>query len=109
VAAIVVAALSAFGEDAPTRPVPSAKAAPAQESIVELDPETGEILVEIPAPVDQRGRPGFRRGTPDHAMALGQGGVWILRSYRWLYHVDPRANELRSAITLDIGGGRRSR
>jgi class 3 adenylate cyclase/streptogramin lyase len=103
--AIVVAALSAFGDDAPTGPVPPADAAPAQESIVELDPETGEILVEIPAPVDQRGRPGIRRGTPDHAMALGQGGVWILRSYRWLYHVDPRSDELRSEITLDIGGG----
>lgn len=38
-------------------------------------------------------------------MALGQGGVWILRSYRWLYHVDPRSDELRSEIMLDIGGG----
>jgi class 3 adenylate cyclase/streptogramin lyase len=103
-AAIVVVALIAMDDD-PTRPVPPGDAAPAQESVVELDPETGEILVEIPAPVDQRGRPGFQRGTPDHVMALGQGGVWILRSYRWLYHVDPREDELRSVITLDLGGG----
>ena len=101
---IAVVALTAR-EDGPTRSVPRGDAAPAQESVVELDPETGEILVEIPAPVDQRGRPGFQRGTPDHAMALGQGGVWILRSYRWLYHVDPRSDELRSEIMLDIGGG----
>jgi streptogramin lyase len=38
-------------------------------------------------------------------MALGQGGVWTLRSYRWLYHVDPGSDELRSVITLDLGGG----
>ena len=104
VAGIAVAILVGGG-DGPTRTGPRGDAAPAQESVVELDPETGEILVEIPAPVDQRGRPGFQRGTPDHVMALGRGGVWILRSYRWLYHVDPRADELRSVITLDLGGG----
>jgi streptogramin lyase len=38
-------------------------------------------------------------------MAIGQGGVWILRSHRWLYLVDPRSDELRSVITLDLGGG----
>jgi class 3 adenylate cyclase/streptogramin lyase len=104
VAGIAVSILLA-GDDAPTRSGPRGDAAPAQESVVELDPATGEILVEIPAPVDQRGRPGFRRGTPDHVMALGQGGVWILRSYRWLYDVDPRSDELRSVVTLDLGGG----
>ncbi|MET1012637.1 MAG: hypothetical protein ABWY83_09695 [Actinomycetota bacterium] len=103
--ALVVTTLLVVRDEGPTRPVPPGDAAPAQESVVELDPATGEILVEIPAPVDQRGRPGFRRGTPDHVMALGQGGVWILRSYRWLYHVDPRSDELRSVITLDLGGG----
>jgi streptogramin lyase len=104
VAGIVVAALVAR-DDAPTRQGPRGDAGPTQESVIELDPESGEILAEIPAPVAQRGRPGFRRGLPDHPMAVGQGGVWILRSYRWLYLVDPRSDELRSVITLELGGG----
>jgi streptogramin lyase len=99
---IVVTALVAR-DDLPTRPEPPSDAGPAQESVVELDPETGEILVEIPAPVSQRGRADLQRGIPDHPMAVGQGGVWILRSWRWLYLVDPRSDELRSRITLELG------
>ena len=51
---------------------------------------------------------GGRESSAGHritSMALGQGGVWTLRSYRWLYLVDPRSDELRSVITLDLGGG----
>jgi class 3 adenylate cyclase/streptogramin lyase len=103
-AAVVVAVVASTRDDAPSRPAPRGDAPPEEESVVELDPETGDVLVEIPAPVSQRGRPGVRRGTPDHPMAVGQGGVWILRSQRWIYHVDPRSNELRSVITLDLGG-----
>lgn len=76
-------------------------ARPAPESFVQVD-RTGEILAEIEAPVDQRGRPGLQRGTPDHPMVVGMGGVWALRSYRWLYLADPSTGSVRRVVTLEM-------
>ncbi|HET9671524.1 MAG TPA: adenylate/guanylate cyclase domain-containing protein [Actinomycetota bacterium] len=98
----VVAVVSVDGE--PPSVPPRAGAAPSPESFVQVDPVTGEILVEIEAPVSQRGLPGMQRGTPDHPMVVGLGGVWSLRSYRWLYFVDPSTGSIRRVITLETPG-----
>jgi streptogramin lyase len=37
-------------------------------------------------------------------MAVGLGGVWSLRSYRWLYLVDPATGSVRRVITLQTPG-----
>lgn len=81
--------------DGPKGPVP--------ESVVQIDPVSGRRLMSIPAPVEQRGLPGMNPPSSAHTMVVGQGGVWIRRSFRSLYHVDPQRGEVRSRITLDTG------
>jgi class 3 adenylate cyclase/streptogramin lyase len=76
---------------------------PASESILQLD-QSGRILSRIEAPVHQGGRPDLPPSTSVHPMVVGQGGVWTLRSYRWLYHVDPRTRAVRAEIGLNLGG-----
>jgi class 3 adenylate cyclase len=100
---IASVALAVSGRDDETPP-PTASDTPLPESIVQVDPSSGAVLDEVPAPVPQRGLPGMQRGTPDHAMVVGEGGVWTLRSARWLYQVDGLTHELRQRITLETGG-----
>lgn len=99
VAAIAIVAIVSGGD--PPTVTRDGDGAPPPESVVQVD-QDGEILTEVLAPVAQRGPASLRRGTPDHAMTIGQGGVWTLRSYRWLYHVDPKAGSLRERITLEV-------
>ena len=101
-AAIVFAAV-ATRDAAPTRPLPPGDAGPPVESVVRVDPGSGAILDTISAPVQQRGIPGSRAPTWTHPFVVGQGGVWTLREFRALYHIDPVRGELRSRIPLETG------
>jgi len=99
IAATIAVAATRGGPPPPPTDGPSA---PASESIVRVD-QAGTVQTEIPAPVPQRGNTRGTPSTPAHPMVVGPGGVWVLRSFRWLYHVDPRANEVRTVITLISG------
>jgi hypothetical protein len=74
--------------------------APASESVVQIDPEDGTILATVPAPGAQPGLPGITPPTSAHSMVVGQGGVWTLRSFGSLYHIDPQRLEVRKRTEL---------
>jgi class 3 adenylate cyclase len=86
IAAIAIAA-AAGGEPPPPR-----SAGPTPGSVVRIDLETNErteIFVASPQPL------GFVADAPEHGLAVGEGGVWVLRTWV-LYHVDPLRSEVRS-------------
>jgi len=79
--------------------------APASESVVQIDPEDGTILATVPARGAQPGLPGLTPPTSAHSMVVGQGGVWTLRSFGSLYHIDPQRLEVRTRTELLDPGG----
>jgi class 3 adenylate cyclase len=71
---------------------------PASKSVVNIDPETGDFLTEIAAPVSQQGGPAGIPPTPIHPIDVGQAAVWTTRSYRLLYRVDPIEGDVDEEI-----------
>ncbi len=79
---------------------PTGSEVPASESVVQIDPATGDVLASIPAPVPQTLRPGNTPPTSAHPMVVGQGGVWTIRFLGSLYHIDPQRLEVRTRMEL---------
>jgi class 3 adenylate cyclase/streptogramin lyase len=70
-------------------------------SVAEIDAETGRVRSSIFV-----GDPGYEETDYryiDHPLAVGEGGVWLLRSPT-LIHIDPLNAEVRSD-TIDVGIG----
>jgi class 3 adenylate cyclase len=100
-AALVALAVAVFAVTRPDPVAPRSNASstgPQSGSVVQID-QTGNVLVSIPAP-GKRGGLGTPPGAPSHPMVVGQGGVWAIRSGRWLFHIDPRTRQVRDEITL---------
>jgi class 3 adenylate cyclase len=99
IAAIAFAA-TREGHDPPPK---GRSAAPASETVVQIDPESGETITSILAGAAPL--PGSTSATStNHAMVVGQGGVWTIRLPKTLYHVDPLRREVRTKIALKIYG-----
>jgi class 3 adenylate cyclase/streptogramin lyase len=94
-AAVVVPGLLA---DEPTAP---RGIGPLQHAVARIDVETGDVGSRIPlgriGPVE----PGLF--SVDHPLAVGEGGVWLMRPPT-LLHVDPLHEEVRSD-QIDVGLG----
>jgi class 3 adenylate cyclase/outer membrane protein assembly factor BamB len=102
VAALSVVAFVLFVDDG--TPTPTAPEEPRSGTVVQLDPETGDLLTSIEA--SSPGRE-LVEGTPavsNHAMIVGQGGVWVARSPHFLIHLDPMDRDVRSLVTLPAAG-----
>lgn len=74
---------------------------PLRFSVAKLDVETGSVgpSVFVGNPGDEE--PDYR--LIDHPLAVGEGGVWLLRAPK-LIHIDPLNVEVRSD-TIDVGIG----
>lgn len=72
--------------------------APPSKSVVNVDPETGHILVQIPLRVSQQGGLAGTPPVPVHPIDVGQAAVWTIRSYDLLFRVDPRDGEAEDEI-----------
>jgi class 3 adenylate cyclase len=92
-AVIVGASLLFSGDDAPESP------GPLQHAVASID-EAGAIDASIRLEGESEDI-GF--GSVDHPLAAGEGGVWLVRP-PGLLHIDPRHEEVRSAV-LDFGVG----
>ena len=77
--------------------------APASKSVVNIDPETGTILTEIAAPVSQQAGPAGTPPEPVHPIDVGQAAVWMSRSFRLLYRVDPIEGDVDPPAVLEGG------
>jgi class 3 adenylate cyclase/outer membrane protein assembly factor BamB len=73
-------------------------------AVVELDPEHDPVVVgTIEIPEIQSGPAGTHPAITAHPIAVGQGGIWIVRPYQWLVHVDPTLADVRAKIGLGSG------
>jgi class 3 adenylate cyclase/outer membrane protein assembly factor BamB len=99
IAAVVIALLP---HDVAT-PRAAGSNGPSSKSVVNIDPESGEILSTIPAPVSQQGGPAGVPPTSAHPIAIGEGAIWSVRSYRLLYHIDPEDEDVETQIVLEGG------
>ena len=93
---IAAVAFAATRGDIPER----GRQAPPSGSVVQLDPETGDTRTIFVGQISDLATEG-RASAPDHGVAVGQGGVWVLRK-GVLFHVDPLRGEVRRRIA--IGG-----
>jgi class 3 adenylate cyclase/streptogramin lyase len=78
---------------------------PRRGFVVQLDPESGDQLASIDAYSPTRALAvGTTPPVSNHAMVVGQGGVWLARIPRYLLHVDPKDADVRSRLILEPGG-----
>jgi class 3 adenylate cyclase/streptogramin lyase len=103
VAAVAMIAVAAIGDDEVGAPTGNPSGF-APESAVQIDPASGDVRQRIEAPAAQLGPEAVRPETPAHPMVVGEGAVWIQRSFRWLLHVDPLVGQVRRQIDLPGGG-----
>jgi class 3 adenylate cyclase len=90
----------------PEEPDRTASTGPPSGAVVQVDPErVPPIVKSIPVLVPRVRVPGVTLPTSQHAMVVGQGGVWTVR-FRELFHVDPSRSEVRTRITLETRGPR---
>jgi class 3 adenylate cyclase/streptogramin lyase len=73
-------------------------------SVVQLD-DRGRLVASIDAYSPTRGLAvGTSPPVSNHAMVVGQGGVWLARIPHFLIHVDPKDADVRSRLILEPGG-----
>ncbi len=100
VAVIVAAALVVprlVGEE-PTAP---RGAGPLRHSVARIDVETGDV--GTPIFLGGAGPQGLGLGFVEHPLAVGEGGVWLVRP-PGLLHIDPLHEDVRSEV-IDVGVG----
>jgi class 3 adenylate cyclase/outer membrane protein assembly factor BamB len=92
---VTIAAVAFAATRGDGNPPPRKKSGTLQPgSVVRVDLETGS---ETPIFVASRRRVGVVGIYADHGLAVGEGGVWVLRAWS-LFHVDPLRDEVRSRI-----------
>jgi class 3 adenylate cyclase/streptogramin lyase len=102
VVTIAILAFVATRDDSSTRPRPDpSRTTPG--SLVQIDPETGEILDRIEAASSAVPPPGAVPAVGPHSLVVGQGGVWVTRFRGYVFHVDPLRHEVRRRIRLEVG------
>jgi class 3 adenylate cyclase/streptogramin lyase len=70
-------------------------------SVVQLD-DRGRLIASIDASTPTRfSALGITLPVSNHAMVVGQGGVWLTRIPHFLIHVDPKDADVRSRLILE--------
>jgi class 3 adenylate cyclase len=92
--AIAAIAVALLRDGEPSPPV-SGSGEPTSKSVVNVDPATGAILTQIPAPVPQESGPTGEPPEPVHPIDVGQAAVWSIRSYQLLYRIDPEEGDVK--------------
>ena len=99
----IVAIVWAAGDGVTSRPVSEDGGAPPPKSLVHVDPEHVPAIVDtIVVRTSLPQLPGTAGLASVHPIAVGQGGIWTVRSFRWLLHVDPERHEVRDPIELGV-------
>jgi class 3 adenylate cyclase/streptogramin lyase len=96
VLAVIVAAVFVVPALVGQEPVARRGAGPLRHSVARIDLETGEVR----SPISLGPRP-LSFGFIDHPLAVGEGGVWLIRPPS-LLHIDPIYEEVRSEL-IDVG------
>jgi Protein kinase domain len=76
---------------------PTAPAAPPLNSVIEIDPESGEILNTVPGI-------SIHTNCLPISVAVGEGGVWVL-AWPDVTEVNPGTGAIERLINLTLGGG----
>jgi len=79
---------------------PRVESGPLRNSVVMIDAETGDVRTPISLGDGPRG---VAFGFIDHPLAVGEGGVWLVRPPS-LLHIDPLHEDVRSDL-IDLGVG----
>jgi class 3 adenylate cyclase/streptogramin lyase len=96
VLALIVAAWLVWGGEEP-KEVPRGL----RESVAKIDVETGRVDSTVFLG-GAGGDPLERLSFIDHPVAVGEGGVWLLRP-PFVFHIDPLHQEVRSQVDVEIG------
>jgi class 3 adenylate cyclase/streptogramin lyase len=99
--AVIVAAAFLVPRLVGEEPVAQRGEGPLRHSVASIGIETGDVRSSISLGGPGPGRQSF--GFIDHPLAVGEGGVWLVRPPS-LFHIDPRHEEVRSEL-IDVGIG----
>jgi class 3 adenylate cyclase/outer membrane protein assembly factor BamB len=101
VVAVIVLVLVARGDG--TSPTPKHTEGLPSGAVVQLDPATGEQSAVIPASAEAQNIASSALPVTNHAMTIGEGGIWVAWVPRFLVHVDPLDRDVRARLELEPG------
>jgi len=98
---IAITAILLVGRD--EQPHPKRASGLPSGAVVQLDPATGERAALIRASAEAQNMARFALPVTDHAMTIGEGGIWVAWVPRFLVHVDPVDRDVRARLELEPG------